>query len=74
MEVSPLHTRITSLFDFDKNSLLDELNIRKTELNVNKKNHKIWGFFSSPLGENLTGSFCSGIRGTKDRTSGLLSR
>jgi hypothetical protein len=26
---------------FDKNSLLDELKIRKTELNVKEKNHKI---------------------------------
>jgi hypothetical protein len=25
------------------------------------------GFFLKPSGENLTGSFCSGIRGTQDR-------
>jgi hypothetical protein len=32
-----------------------------------KKIPKIGGIFSSPPGENLTGSFCSGIRGTQDR-------
>ena len=35
---------------FDKNLLWDELNIRKREYYVKGKNHKIWGFFSSPLG------------------------
>ena len=32
------------------------------------------GYFLKPSGENLTGSFCSGIKGTQDRSSGLLSR
>jgi len=32
---------------FDKNSLLDKLNIGQTELSVKEKNYKIWGFFSS---------------------------
>src|SRR3989304_3510347 len=44
----------------DKNSLLGELNITKKGVvcQSKKKNHKIWGVFSSPPGENLTGSFC----------------
>ena len=32
------------------------------------------GGFLKPFGENLTGSFCSGIRGAKDRGAILASR
>ncbi len=39
-------------------SLLSELKLPKTELNVKKKKGKIRGIFSIPPGENLTGSFC----------------
>jgi hypothetical protein len=37
---------------------------------MSKKISKIWGFFTNPPGENLTGtgSFCSGIRDKSDRT------
>jgi hypothetical protein len=59
---------------FDKNSLWGEFKIRKTESNVKIKNHKIWGAFLNHPGENLTRSFRSGIRTTKDKTSALHSR
>jgi len=48
--------------------------IYKKMSSMSRKKPQDMGYFLKPSGENLTGSFCSGIRGTQDRSSGLLSR
>ena len=58
----------------DKNSLWNGLNVQKGKLYVKKKKLQDTGGFLKPFGENLTGSFCSGIRGAKDRGAILASR
>jgi glutamine cyclotransferase len=52
-------------------SLLGKLNMRKTELNVKKKNHKIWGTFFRRPGKSMTRSFSGGIVETQDKISAL---
>jgi hypothetical protein len=63
--MGPSRCTITSFHGFDsgalneddKNSLLDGLNIRKTELYVKQKGHKIWGGFLGRPGGSLAKSF-----------------
>jgi hypothetical protein len=58
----------------NEESLSGEINVQKREFNVKKKGHDDrkrttrYECFSSPPRENLKGSFCSGVRGTQDRS------
>jgi hypothetical protein len=54
-----VHGAINFTFS-DKNSLLGKLgklNMRKTELKVKKKNHKIWSTFFRRQGKSVTRSY-----------------